>query len=311
MTDSTVQMIGLGELLWDCFPDRRLPGGAPANVAFHAQQLGMTASVVSRVGADEFGAEIKEFLVSQGLNTTFVQPDPIHPTGTVTIWNDSSSGNQYRFLENSAWDFLECTPDLLEAVRSCGAICFGTLAQRRPASRATIQRCLQTAAATCQIIYDVNLRPPFVVKEWILRSMERATVVKLNEEEVQVLVTMFDQPGMDEIRFAKSLLDRYRQLQLVCITKGGHGCVGVSCEETLELPGISIDVFDTVGAGDAFTGAVVYGRTQGWSLGKVLDLANRYGALVASRPGAMPVLTDEVVKLKAEIEWAYRDTPKP
>ena len=307
----TVQVIGLGELLWDCFPDRRLPGGAPANVAFHAQQLGLSAAVATRVGQDELGNELIKFLASRGLSTDFVQIDPVHQTGTVMITPDTSAGVNYTFLENSAWDFLEAKPELLDAVRSAQAICFGTLGQRRPAARNAIHLCLQSAPKGCQIVYDVNLRPPFFAKDWILKSLKYATVVKLNDGEVKALTKLFDFSSSDEIRFAKRLLDHFKQLQLVCITRGERGCLGVTCDEDLDLPGVPVDIVDTVGAGDAFTAAVIFGQLGKWSLAKTLDLANRFGSLVAGRAGAMPELTRELEKITTELDWSYRDTWSP
>ncbi len=306
-----VQVIGLGELLWDCFPDRQRPGGAPANVAFHVQQLGLSAAVVSRVGWDDLGYDLCEFLTSQGLSTDFIQRDLTRQTGTVTVWPSSTSDTNYHFLENSAWDFLEPTPALLEAVRCAQAICFGTLAQRRPLTRNTIHRCLQAASKNCMIVYDVNLRPPFVVKDWVAKSFERATVIKLNSNEVKILAELFDFRSVEEIRFAKGLLDLYRRLELVCITRGSEGCLAVTCDEVIELPGIPTTVVDTVGAGDAFTAGVIYGQLRDWPLSKTLDLANHFGSLVAGRPGAMPPLRDELEELKSKLDWSFSDTPVP
>ena len=301
-------MIGLGELLWDCFPDGRLPGGAPANVAFHAQQLGLSAAVATRVGQDESGEELGKFLAAQGLSTKLVQIDPSHQTGTVTVWPYDKSSTGYTFLENSAWDFLEATPDLLEAVHSAQAICLGTLGQRRPVSRHTIQQCLRSVSSDCLVVYDVNLRPPFFAKDWIAKSMSHAHIVKLNDEEVKVLSQLFDFRSQDEIRFAKRLLDDFKQLQLVCVTRGSKGCLAVTCGEVIELPGVPVDVVNTVGAGDAFTAAIIYGHLQKWPLASTLELANRFGALVAGRSGAMPVLTDELAQLKSSLDWSFRDT---
>jgi len=302
-----VQMLGIGELLWDCFPDRRTPGGAPANVAFHAQQLGLKAAVASRIGEDELGQEICEYLVAQGLSTDLIQRDSKHATGTVTIVPGANAS--YTFLENSAWDFLEPTLSLLDAVRSAKAICFGTLAQRRSSSRYAIEKCLQAASKDCHIVYDVNLRPPFYTKETIFKSIERATVVKVNEDEVKSLAQMLEFQSHDEVRFAKGLLDRYRQLQMVCVTRGGRGCLAVTVEDLIEIPGNPVEVVDTVGAGDAFTAAVVFGLCERWPLVETLDLANRFGALVASRPGAMPLLKAELMVLKSKLDWAFRVTP--
>jgi len=309
--NSPVQMIGLGELLWDCFPDRRLPGGAPANVAFHAQQLGLSAAVATRVGQDESGDEIIAFLVSQGLSIQLVQRDSLRPTGTVTVSPGSPSTTNYVFLENSAWDYLEPQLALLDAVRAARAICFGTLAQRRSATRSTIQKCLQVKSKDCLVVYDVNLRPPFFAKDWIVKSLEQAKVVKLNDDEVKVLSQLLDFQSVDEIRFAKGLLDKFRQLELVCITRSGRGCLAVTCDETIEIPGVPIQVADTVGAGDAFTAAIIFGRLENWPLVTTLELANQFGSLVASRPGAMPSLRDELAEVKSGLDWSFRATPAP
>ncbi len=303
-----VQMVGLGELLWDCFPGERLPGGAPANVAFHAQQLGLSTAVATRVGKDELGDDLGKFLAAQGLSTELVQIDPNHQTGTVTVTPNDKATVDYTFLENSAWDFLEATPQLLEAVHSAQAICFGTLGQRRPVSRHTIQQCLRSLSSDCLVVYDVNLRPPFYAKDWIAKSLSHATIVKLNDDEVKILTQLLGFRPEDEIRFAKRLLDDYKQLQLVCVTRGSRGCLGVTCGEVIELRGVPVKVVDTVGAGDAFTAAIIFGHLQKWPLASTLELANRFGALVAGKSGAMPSLRAELSELKSSLDWSFRDT---
>ena len=323
----TVSFLGLGELLWDCFPDRRMPGGAPANVAFHAQQLGLSAATVTRVGDDELGREICQFLQLQGLCLDLVQRDPIHGTGTVTV-DAGPTGTKYIFKPDSAWDFLEATPSLLAAMRSAKAVCFGTLAQRNSVSRETIHACLNAASADCLIVYDVNLRPPFYERDWIERSLKQARIVKLNDDEVQILAAMFDignarcgsvrrgspDPAetpdrrsppdfasrhYDNADVARWLLTQFH-LQLVCVTRGGSGCLLVSPDETIDIPGIPVQVVDTVGAGDSFTAALIQTQLAGWPLRRSAEFANRVGALVASRQGAMPLLQQELAELRRE-----------
>lgn len=293
-----VSFLGLGELLWDCFPDQRRPGGAPANVAFHAQQLGLSAATVTRVGCDPLGDEICQFLKSQGLCLDLVQRDPIHGTGTVTV-EPHSTGTKYTFKPDSAWDFLEPTPDLLQAMKSAKAICFGTLAQRNSVSRETIHRCLAATSPDCLIVYDVNIRPPFYERGWIERSLHSARIAKLNNDEVHVLAPLLGTTDSDDTTFARWLLKQY-QLDLVCITRGGKGCLLVSPSETIDVAGIQVQVVDTVGAGDSFTAALVQTRLAGWPLSRCAEFANRVGALVASRAGAMPVLTEELAALRRE-----------
>lgn len=293
---SGVSFLGLGELLWDCFPDRRLPGGAPANVAFHAQQLGLSAATVTRVGSDPLGDEICEFLKAQGLGLDLVQRDPIHGTGTVIV-QPTGNTTKYTFKPDSAWEFLEATPTLLAAMQSAKAVCFGTLAQRSPVSRRTIHSCLAATSPDCLIVYDVNLRPPFYDREWIDQSLQKARIVKLNDDEVQVLSPMLGASASDNVGFARWLRSRY-ELELVCITRGSKGCVLVSHSEIVDVPGIPIQVVDTVGAGDSFTAALTYARLADWPLDRAAKFANRVGALVASHAGAMPVLTTEFGALR-------------
>lgn len=294
----TGAFLGLGELLWDCFPDRRLPGGAPANVAFHAQQLGLSAATVTRVGCDELGDEICQFLKGQGLSLDLVQRDPIHGTGTVTV-EPAATGTKYTFKPDSAWDFLEPQPALLQAMRSATAVCFGTLAQRCPVSREAIHACLAATSNDCLIIYDVNLRPPFFEREWIERSLHKARIAKLNDDEVRLLSDMLGANRPDNADFAHWLMDQY-SLELVCVTRGATGCLVVSGDEIIDVPGNPVQVVDTVGAGDSFTAALIQTRLAGWPLKRSAEFANRVGALVASRPGAMAVLTDELAALRHE-----------
>ena len=293
------EFIGLGELLWDCFPDRRLPGGAPANVAFHAQQLGLSSATVTRVGCDALGDEICEFLKSQGLSIDLVQRDPLHGTGTVTV-EPTPTGTTYTFLPDSAWDFLAPQPELIAAMPSARAVCFGTLAQRSAISRETIHSCLAAVSPDCLIVYDVNLRPPFYEHDWIERSLRCARLVKLNDDEVRVLSEMFATGADNDLDFARHLLHDQPQLELVCVTRGANGCLAVSRSEAVDVPGIAVKVVDTVGAGDSFTAALIQTRLAGWTLRRSVEFANRVGALVASRPGAMPILCVELAALRRE-----------
>lgn len=285
-------VIGLGELLWDCFPTGRLPGGAPANVAFHAQQLGLPAAVATRVGADPLGDELLTFLASKGLKTDLVQRDPQHGTGTVTVSPQPDGHTDYVFLENSAWDFLEATPAWKAAFTTARAVAFGTLAQRGRISRAAIHACVRATAPSCLVVYDINLRRPFYERAWIAESLALARVVKLNDDESRILAEMFALSDAAPVAVAQHLLQQYPRLELVCITRGGNGAVGVTRTEAVEVSGVPVTVVDTVGAGDAFTAALIAGRLQQHPLAATLTFANRVGSLVASRPGAMPDLSD-------------------
>lgn len=287
MADRPV-IVGLGEVLWDCFDDTRRAGGAPANVAFHAAQLGATGVVCSRVGDDTLGDELLDFLARHGLAVETVQRDAAHPTGTVTVHSGGGAGPAYTIHADVAWDFLEMTPQWRDACAGAAAVCFGTLAQRSPQSRATIRACLD-AADDALLVYDVNLRPPFIERAWIVESLERCDVVKLNADEQGALTGLLDLEPMGQADFCRALIERWG-LRAACITRGADGCLVATADEAVDVPGVAVTVVDTVGAGDAFTAALTLGLLRQLPLEETAVFANRIGALVASHAGAMPVL---------------------
>ncbi len=291
-------VVGLGEVLWDCFAESRLPGGAPANVAFHACQLGCRGIVCSRVGQDPLGDELLAFLVGQGLETDWVQRDRVHPTGTVTV--DTSRPDHPRFIihENVAWDALDFDAATEMLMGRAAAVCFGTLAQRSPGSRQTIQRTIRAVRPDCLVVYDVNLRQHFYDRERLEASLRAAAIVKLNAEEVIEIDKLLGLDSPDQERFARALQERYG-VDTVCITRGDRGCLLVGPDRIVDDPGTPVRVADAVGAGDAFTAALILARLRRWPLESQASFANAVGALVASRPGAMPLLREEFTRLTA------------
>lgn len=296
MSDAPI-VIGLGELLWDVFPDQRRPGGAPANVAFQASQLGNDGRVASRIGDDPLGHELITFLEDKGLNTSLIQRDVVHPTGQVTVDMSDGGHPDYTIHENVAWDYLEPADELLSAASQAAAICFGTLAQRCEVSRETIHSVLAAAPDDCRIVYDVNLRQKWYEGEWIRRSLEAASIVKLNREEAGVLSPLIEIEGADNEQFARSLADKFA-LSLVCITRAEDGCLLVTHDDTVDVPGNPVDVADAVGAGDAFTAGLITACLNNWPLESTARFANAVGGLVASHSGAMPPLKDELAQLR-------------
>lgn len=293
MTESR-PVIGLGEILWDCFPDQRRPGGAPANFAFHAGQLGLQGIVLSRVGTDELGDEFLQYLAQHGLSGQYVQRDSKHPTGQVRVEFEDGDP-QYEFVDDVAWDYLEFTPEAAVLCAKAAVICFGTLAQRKRASQSMIYNCLRAAPADAWKIYDINLRPPFFSRETIESSLMLANALKLNEDEVAYLAENFGLPS--EIEPFAAEVQRYFGLKAVCITLGGEGCLLARGDEQSRQPGIPIEIADTVGAGDSFTAAVAHGLVHEKPVAEIARFANQVAALVASRAGAMPNLTAEIAKI--------------
>lgn len=292
-------VIGLGEVLWDCFETGRQPGGAPANVVYHAGQLCLDGRLCSRVGADELGVELLTQLEERNFVLEGIQRDTSHATGTVTVDAPQPDAPSYTIHAPAAWDFLAPTALWRGWLESAAAVCFGTLAQRHPTSRQTIRQALDWAShALC--VYDLNFRPPFIERAWVEASLHQADVFKLNQHEVHELNDLLDLGvTSDFVVIARALLDRFNG-QYVCITRGAEGSLLVTPDQHAEAPAQPIQVVDAVGAGDAFTAALTYGLLAQWSLEQIGDFANRVGAVVASRRGAMPDIRAELRDLKQQ-----------
>ena len=287
-------VIGLGELLWDDFPDGKRPGGAPANVAFQANQLGCQGLMATRIGTDSEGDELLEVLAAKGLDLSVVQRDPEHATGRVTVALNHGIP-RYQIHEPAAWDFLELNDPLRSASQRAAAICFGTLAQRTRISREAIHAAVSLASPDCLRVYDVNLRQNYYQSGWIRQSLRLANLVKLNDEEVRTLGPLLGLPE-DEAEFARNISSLFDP-QIVCVTRGARGCLIVTRTETHDIPGRPVKVADTVGAGDAFTAGLIAAQLRNWPLALSGEFANRVGGMVAARQGAMPELRDEFAQL--------------
>lgn len=304
---SAPRVVGLGEVLWDLFPTSRQPGGATANVAFHAAQLGACGIVVSRVGRDELGQEIVRYFADHNLITAHIQHDDSAPTGAASI-EISDHGHRFTIHEDVAWDRIEFTPHLQSVMQTASAICFGTLAQRGPFSRETIQRCLWEASDECLVVFDINIRQHYFDRATVERSLQSANIVKLNADEVGLVSDLLQMPRESHENFARRLCGQFG-VELTCITRAERGCFISSPGETVDVSGIPIQVADTVGAGDAFTAALLMTRLEKWPLEAAAHFANEVGALVASRPGAMPELASEFRQLRKRYSGSPRTTP--
>jgi fructokinase len=280
-------VVGLGELLWDLLLAGKQLGGAPANFAYITSLLGEVGIPASRLGADSRGAEAILRLRELGLSTDFIQRDLQHPTGTVVVEVDRAGQPRFEISESVAWDFLAWTPQWQTLAERADAVCFGSLAQRSGTSRATIRKFIQATRPSALRIFDVNLRQNFFTAQILKESMELASVVKLNHEELPRIMRLFELEHRSEEDSARSLLSSHH-LKLVCVTRGTNGSVLVSADECNEHHGFKVKVADTVGAGDAFTAALVHGYLRGTPLAQINDTANRVGAWVASQSGATP-----------------------
>jgi fructokinase len=287
MTDGKHTIVGLGELLWDLLPAGKQLGGAPANFAYITNLLGNKGVPASRVGNDSLGDAALQRLTELGVSTEFVQRDALHPTGSVNVEIDRGQP-RFEILQSVAWDFLDWSQPWQQLATEADAVCFGSLAQRSAQSQSTIRSFLNATRPRAVRVFDVNLRQNFYSRQVLAESMRLATIVKLNHEELPKITHLFEIASHGEMDSAQRLLSMHG-LKLVCITRGDGGSLLISANECSEHAGIKVKVADTVGAGDAFTAAMVHGYLRGSSLKQINESANRVGAWVASQPGAMPV----------------------
>src|SRR4051794_6086918 len=288
-------ILGIGELLWDLLPDGPQLGGAPANFAVMAGRLGGHAAVLSRIGRDDLGRQAVGLLDPLPADTEFLQVDPVHETGQVTVAFKEGQP-QFTIHEPAAWDFLELSDEWVKLAERADAICFGSLAQRSLESRQTIQTLAAQAKAKCVHVFDVNLRAPFYSSEVVQESLELASVVKMNDAEVPLVLGLlglqaFDAEDPRALRSgAGKLLEEFPTLQMVAVTRGGSGSLLVTREACHDHPGVPVKVADTIGAGDAFTAAMTTYMLRGADLATLNEAGNRWGGWVASQSGAMPPL---------------------
>ncbi len=287
-----IKIIAIGELLWDCFPEGRKLGGAPANVAFHCSQYGADAALISAVGGDEPGETARRMLAERGLDVDFIQRAD-YPTGMVKVTVDSHGKPTYCIEENAAWDNIRYDLAMVSLMANADGICFGSLAQRGSVSRDTILRLLEHCRPGCLKVFDINLRQHYYSVETIRRSLELADVFKLNDEELPLLGGMFGLVG-GEVEMVRQLAAMF-SLKTVALTRGKQGSVIIAGDDISDCPCYPEDrIVDTVGAGDSFTATLIVGLIRGLGIDEINRRASRTAAYVCSRSGAMPELPKEI-----------------
>ncbi|MBY0524464.1 MAG: carbohydrate kinase [Gemmataceae bacterium] len=288
MADGSGAIVGLGEILWDLFPGGKQLGGAPFNFTFHCHQLGHESYMVSRIGDDQLGREIRDAVGPLGLNSMYLQSDDQHPTGTVRVEVDAQGQPSYTITPKVAYDYLGWDDRLHILFSQASAVCFGTLIQRSALARQTVQHALRAAQASL-IVYDINLRQSFYNREIIEESMRASRWLKLNDVELKRLHEMLGLKRQGDAGALAQLRKRYG-LELVCLTRGAHGCLIQTADEEIAVPGLPVVVADTVGAGDAFTAGLVVYTLEGRTLDDAAVFANRLAAQVASLVGGTPTI---------------------
>lgn len=305
---AVARIVGLGELLWDILPTGARLGGAPANFAVGCARLGAKSAVASAVGRDSLGEQARDLLQRAGVDTESIQENDL-PTSVVTVTLDAAGHAAYSIEQPVAWDALEWSSAWQRLAPEADAVCFGTLAQRSKKSREAVRKFVTHTRPECVRVFDVNLRSPHWDTDALRWGLEHATLLKLNEDELPQLLQAAEVQnldGADEVAGAKALLSSAPSLTMVCVTLGGRGSVLVTKGKAAVHPGFPCIVADTVGAGDAFTAAMVTYWLRGAPLTGVAAAANRLGCYVASQPGAMPEFP---AGLREELDQLARAQP--
>lgn len=291
-----MKIVSIGEVLWDVIGDEEHLGGAPFNFAAHAKQLGHEVYFVSAVGCDERGDRVLECMTQMKLSTRFVRRTEGFPTGTASVTLDATGQPSFRIEHPAAYDFPDLAASDLAELRSLMPdwIYFGTLAQVSSQAREVAGKLLATKGGARRF-YDINLRPSCYTPDLVRYLMPQGTVVKLNDEEVSMVDQMC---GRSHSKLEDFCRDYTALLgwEAVCVTRGAQGCVVLIGDEFIEAAGYGVKVADTVGAGDAFAAAFLHGIGSRWPARQIADFSNRLGALVASRPGAVPPWSADEIK---------------
>lgn len=284
------QITCFGEILWDVLPTSKQAGGAPMNVAADLRNFGLNAQLISRVGNDDLGRELLDFLEQKGIPLDLIQVGQTHLTGVAKANISDSNEVTYKILQPVAWDYIQLEPGLTDLVRQSDLFVFGSLAARSQQTHETLMKLLAVAPTK---VFDVNLRSPHYNQTTVEQLLYQANIVKLNEHELLELAGWYgDEP--DLLRSMEQLRERYK-LHTLCVTLGEDGAALLNETGFFKQGGFPVQVADTIGSGDAFLAGFLYKTLQGESPQKTLEFACATGAYVATQQGATPNFTKQQI----------------
>jgi fructokinase len=291
-TNNTINLLSFGEILWDIIEGIPHLGGAPFNLAAHAAHLGINTYLLSSVGQDELGTKAIHEAIRFGVRADYINTNSSYPTGTVEVYLSGAGQPEYKITEPAAWDFIPIQP--IQNNLPIHVVCFGTLAQRNAVSRKALHDLLNSTNAST-IFYDVNLRNDYHDKDIIEWGLERATIVKMNEDEAKYLsLLLFDMEMIVDF-FVINLRKKYN-IDILVITLGAKGCIVSDETGIYKALGQKIQVVDTVGSGDAFSACFLTAILSGKSSQEAARYGNILGAFVASQSGAVPEYSHDTMK---------------
>lgn len=286
------KIICFGEVLWDVFPTHKKIGGAPLNVAVRLKSFGNDVAVVSKVGQDEDGQKIFQFLKEKKVDTKHLQQDSVYKTGSVAVLLDESGSASYTIDFPRAWDYIDCTEDLQKEVELSDAVIYGSLAARNLATKESLMTVLKLSKFK---VFDVNLRAPHYTKELLNELMLEANVIKFNDEEILEIAGYLGSESQN-MRENMQYIAKSTKTETICVTRGGDGAILYTNDQFYDHPGYRVNVVNTVGAGDSFLATLIHCLLLGEDPYKTVDLACIVGGLVTQSEGANPELSMEEIQ---------------
>lgn len=286
-----MNIVAIGEILFDIYPTKKKLGGAPLNYIYHINKILGNGTIVSRVGKDPLGQKVFEELKKFNINTEFIQQDNMHPTGISNVTLDADGNPEFEIDTERAFDYIEKTPELNELMSSdLDCFYFGTLAQRSEISRNTIQSFFSKKGV--KYFLDLNLRNSFYDEDILIKSLETADVLKVNYKEMIELNDLIVQINYNTEKVAYELMDRYN-ISLIAITRGKDGATLFENGKRYDYANPPVKILDSTGAGDAFSAILSLGFMQGIETFRINKLANDFALEVCMIEGAL--LKDEII----------------
>lgn len=283
-------VVSFGEVLWDLLPAGPVLGGAPFNFAFRINNLGDNGIIISRLGNDQYGKKALNQITEYNMNTDYIQTDKKYPTGTVKIILDENREPDYDIITNVAYDYINTEENIFKLLKNTDCLCFGMLAQRNKVSGKTIDMMINEFNGSL-IFLDINLRKNCYTKENILRSMEKADIIKLNEDEVKIIANYYNKSDLSIPDFLDHIIEK-NNYKYCILTLGPKGVFAMSNSgEKLYMPAFAVKLEDPCGAGDAFSAGFIHSILDGKSLFESCRMGNAMGSIVASQKGATQLIT--------------------
>ena len=273
-----------GEVLFDVYQVEELPGGAPMNVALHLLRHGKESRLISKIGDDKHGAELIAFIQERGGLTDLVQKSTVYDTGTVNVKISHRGNASYIINEPVAWDFIDFDPSLKDKVKPNDLLVYGSLAVRNLHSFGTLINLLDL---DIEKVFDLNLREPHYTYSKIEQLIEKADILKINEDETNLLKAKYT-PDLEDLESFTAFLLRRFKLKGVLVTLGEYGALANFDSHIYKVKGVKIKVKDTVGSGDSFLAAFISKYIEGVDIEECLLFGCATGAFVATCSGANP-----------------------